>query len=69
MIKIPEILKNIRESNALKLYLVAVVLFFSGFLWSEWNGFRIRGDDADSKELHGTPGAHRSHSRNHFYHK
>jgi hypothetical protein len=53
----------LRILGGLKYYVLAVLLSFGGFVWSELNGHRILGDDDDTKETHSAaPGQH-------FYHK
>lgn len=70
MNNLQELWNGLRKPGAFTVYAVLVLFFFGFYVWSDLQGSRFFGDDADTKEQHGgfTQGGHRSH-RSHFYHK
>lgn len=58
---IDQLKEYLRILGGFKYYVLIVILSFFGFVWAEINGYRVFGDDINSKETHS--------SSQHFYHK
>lgn len=58
-----ELKRQFGELGSMKYYLLLVLVSFGGFIWTEFNGYSVLGDDTDSRETH------RAHTGQYFYHK
>lgn len=64
--------EKFRKLGTVRYLMLIAIVGYGLYGWASLNGYRILGDDADSREKHGfAQGGHRSHRshRSHFYHK
>lgn len=57
---------NKTNFKRIKLYIVFAILLYGVYAWAGVTGYRILGDDIDSKETASGPGTHGASG---FYHK